>query len=223
MDKAKLKQKNYYDMKAKAVKISVGDYVLVRKLAFQGKHKIADKFEEETYKVIEQPRSEFPVYKIEGIETKRERTMHRNHLLRLDRADKDVNSEGEDIDINIETDASITEGDIGKTEDAAVEIKSDITRRKIDDADDVHEDDDSDSDGFEFVVHANLHGDAHDKPETDSNLEVVTENTELTEKSVHEVTEEVSDIVLDDTHHSVHSSISGSQTEQLIEDEITDI
>lgn len=44
-DKAKQKQKELYDKKAKAIDIEVGDTVLVKILAREGRHKIADKFE----------------------------------------------------------------------------------------------------------------------------------------------------------------------------------
>ena len=42
------------------------DRVLVRKVAFDGNHKIADKFEEETYEVVEQPSQEIPVFKVKS-------------------------------------------------------------------------------------------------------------------------------------------------------------
>jgi len=44
------------------VKIEVGDKVLVKRLAFDGKHKIQDKFEEEVYTVTEQPRPDISVF-----------------------------------------------------------------------------------------------------------------------------------------------------------------
>ena len=62
--KAKEKQKKYYDRKVRGVQLSVGDHVLVKEVAFDGKHKIADKFEEEPYLIIDQPRLEMPVFKV---------------------------------------------------------------------------------------------------------------------------------------------------------------
>lgn len=79
-DTAKQRQKHHYNKKAKAAKIEIGDRVLLRVLAFEGKHKIADKFEEEIYTVLNQPRSDIPVFLIEGNETKVRKTIHRNHL-----------------------------------------------------------------------------------------------------------------------------------------------
>ena len=82
-DRARIKQKHQFDKRAKASKISKGDKVLVKILAFEGKHKIADKFEEDTYEVIEQHRPNIPVFKVrssKGVE----KVLHRNHLLLLE-------------------------------------------------------------------------------------------------------------------------------------------
>lgn len=79
-DAARLKQKSQFDKKAKAAQIEVGDKVLVRVLAHKGKHKIADKFEEHIYTVLEQANPDIPVFKVES-ETGMIKTLHRNHLL----------------------------------------------------------------------------------------------------------------------------------------------
>lgn len=57
---------------------------MVKKLAFDGKHKIQDKFEEEVYTVLEQSIHEIPVYKVKSDVSNKERTPHRNHLLIVD-------------------------------------------------------------------------------------------------------------------------------------------
>lgn len=80
LEKAKEKQKKHYDKKAKAVAVQVGDLVLVKILAHEGKHKIENKFEEELYRLIAQPREEIPVFELEGKTSGRKRTLHRNHL-----------------------------------------------------------------------------------------------------------------------------------------------
>ena len=67
------KQKHSYDRKAKAAKISVGNRVLLKKLAFTGKHKIEDKFEEDLYLVIDQPRSAIPVFVVRSIESDKQK------------------------------------------------------------------------------------------------------------------------------------------------------
>lgn len=62
--KAKIKRKEYYDIRAKAVKLFIGDNELAKKLAFEGKHKIQDKFEDDIYIVIEPSRPDIPVFKV---------------------------------------------------------------------------------------------------------------------------------------------------------------
>ena len=83
-EKSREKQKFNYDLKAQAAKLAVGDIVLIKILAHDGKHKLADKWSEDIYTVTEQPNSDIPVYKVkredgEGIE----KTLHRNHLLHI--------------------------------------------------------------------------------------------------------------------------------------------
>lgn len=77
LESARKKQKLHFDKKAKACKIEVGDTVLVK---HKGKHKIADKFEEETYKEIEQLNHQIPVFKVKS-DSGNVRVLHRNHLL----------------------------------------------------------------------------------------------------------------------------------------------
>ena len=86
-EKSKEKQKKYYDKKTKAVQFSIGDRVLVKRLAFDGKHKLADKFEPETYIVIAQNRPDIPVFRVKSETSDREKTIHRNHLLPLESRD----------------------------------------------------------------------------------------------------------------------------------------
>jgi hypothetical protein len=80
---ARQRQKKLYDRKAKATKIQVGDNVLVKILAFEGRHKIADRFEEEPYVVISQPNLDIPVFEVKA-QDGTTRTLHRNNLLLLD-------------------------------------------------------------------------------------------------------------------------------------------
>lgn len=62
--------------------MEIGDRVLVKKLAFEGRHKLADKWEEDVYIVKDQPDSELPVYVVKPEKgSGKSRTLHRNHLL----------------------------------------------------------------------------------------------------------------------------------------------
>ena len=82
-NRARDKQKKYYDAKARPANLQVGDRVLVKKVAFDGRHKLADKWEEEIYRVIKQPNEDVPVFVVEGETGKKKRTLHRNLLLPL--------------------------------------------------------------------------------------------------------------------------------------------
>lgn len=85
---ARDKQKDYYDLKARECNIREGDRVLVKIVSFEGKHKIADRWEEDVYIVQKQPNPTIPVYTVfkengEG----RKRTLHRNLLLPIGHLD----------------------------------------------------------------------------------------------------------------------------------------
>ena len=83
-DKACQKQKSVYDLKALAAKLEIVDRVLVKILAFDGKHKIADKWTKDIYIVTDIPNVNIPVYKVEREDGKGgERMLHRNNLLHL--------------------------------------------------------------------------------------------------------------------------------------------
>ena len=61
-----------------------GDLVLVRQMAFKGKHKIQDKWENVPYIVLEQVDPKLPVFKVENTEdSTRVRVLHRNMLFPL--------------------------------------------------------------------------------------------------------------------------------------------
>ena len=78
------KNKRLYDNRAHATALEEGDRVLVRKMAFRGKHKLSDRWENEVYVVIKK-RSNLPVYTIKRENGQgKERTLHRNLLLPCD-------------------------------------------------------------------------------------------------------------------------------------------
>ena len=59
---AQQRQKARYDLRARGAVLEPGDCVLVRVLAFEGKHKLANKWNEEIYVVESQPNPDIPVY-----------------------------------------------------------------------------------------------------------------------------------------------------------------
>ena len=80
--KAQERQKDRYDLKTRGGKVDPGDKVLVKKVAFDGKHKLADRWEDDVYIVLDQPNSEIPVYNVQREDGQgRKRTLHRNLLL----------------------------------------------------------------------------------------------------------------------------------------------
>ena len=83
-DKARAKQKKGYDLRVRGADVEVGDRVLVKFVAFDGKHKLADKREEAVYKVLDKPNSDIPVYVVQKEDkTGKKRTLHGNLLLPL--------------------------------------------------------------------------------------------------------------------------------------------
>lgn len=81
-EKARNKQKECYNSKIRGGTVKIGDRVLVKIVAFEGKHKLADRWEPDPYIVIGQPNENIPVFvvKKENGEGRR-RTLHRNLLL----------------------------------------------------------------------------------------------------------------------------------------------
>ena len=86
--KAKDRQKQHYDLRTRGARIEEGDRVLVKIVAFDGKHKIADRWEEDPYIVKKIPNPEIPVYVVKKENDQgRERTLHRNLLLPIGHVD----------------------------------------------------------------------------------------------------------------------------------------
>ena len=80
-DVSRGKQKKHYDKGIRHTQIFKGDRVLVRKTAFKGKHKLANKWESDPYIVLEQPNPDIPVFCIREENGIGKKTLHRNLLL----------------------------------------------------------------------------------------------------------------------------------------------
>ena len=75
-------QKDRYDRRIRGAVLELGDRVLLRNVGLQGTHKIADKWSQDVYVVVEQPNSDIPVYEVKPeIGSGRARILHRNLLL----------------------------------------------------------------------------------------------------------------------------------------------
>ncbi|XP_053372981.1 uncharacterized protein LOC123532109 [Mercenaria mercenaria] len=163
MDKAKEKQKKYYDMKVRGANIEVGDTVLVKILSHgEGKHKLADKFEEDIYTVIEQPRTDIPVYRVRS-KVGREKTLHRNHLF--------------PVNYQEEATEEVDEVKDGEKKSANQSDKGDASGQKG--ISDVTDTDDSDDD-YIFVPQTNLDGDAHQSNLDHADIEAEEETVKET-------------------------------------------
>ena len=77
------KYKSSYDRKAKGSQLRENDTVLVKMVAWKGRHKIQNKWEPSEYIVIEQPNLKVPVYKVKSLEDGKMKILHRNMLLPL--------------------------------------------------------------------------------------------------------------------------------------------
>ena len=115
-------------------------------LAFDGKHKIQDRFEEELYYVIEQPRVNIPVYKVRSRQSQKTKVLHRNHLVPVYHQDEEDDSRT-DVQPLVEEDTS--------TKEDEVKMKTDRSGNRRDE-----EESDSD-DGNSCVYYVNRGGDAH--------------------------------------------------------------
>ncbi|XP_060585420.1 myb-like protein X [Ruditapes philippinarum] len=216
-DKARAKQKEQYDIKAKAARINIGDTVLVKILRYEGKHKIADKFEEEVYEVIDQPIPDVPVFKLRSIKSKKEKTLHRNHLHPVNY--RKITDDADTEEYTQEKDNNNREQYIPEKEDKNRIIRGKEKERK--EKADVGNDSENEAEEEEFVLHTNDSGDAHiptvkhvsgasGESETSgisgasetsviSGASGTSENNESSEKSVHSENSEQIDINDDET------------------------
>ena len=86
------RHKKYYDQKFKCMKIVPGDLVLVRVKAFGPDHKIADRWEQIPYLVLEQ-HNNTPVYRVQPVNDDGDdniHTLHRNMLFPFQSLHDDV-------------------------------------------------------------------------------------------------------------------------------------
>ena len=77
------KYKSSYDKKVKGSQLKENDIVLVKRVAWKGRHKIQNKWEPSEYIVVEQPNLKVPLYKVKSLEDNKIRVLHRNMLLLL--------------------------------------------------------------------------------------------------------------------------------------------
>ena len=77
------KYKLPYDRKVIGSQLQVDDIVLVKRVAWMGRHKIQNKWEPSEYVVVDQPNFRVPMYKVKSLVDNKVRVLHRNMLLPL--------------------------------------------------------------------------------------------------------------------------------------------
>lgn len=78
-DKARAKQRDTYNTKARGGMVKVEDCVLVKRVVFYGKHKLAERWEQEPYTFIALRNGNFPVFTVRKQSDEcHTRTLHRN-------------------------------------------------------------------------------------------------------------------------------------------------
>ena len=80
-NKESLRHKKLYDLRSRATSLCPNDLVLVKQVAFKGKHKLENRWEDQEYQVLEQPYPGIPVYKVQNMDNGNIRILHRNLLL----------------------------------------------------------------------------------------------------------------------------------------------
>ena len=77
-------QKDWYDHKAQGAVLEKGDRVLILQVGLKGMHKLANKWSENVYIVVDQPNMDIPVYKVKPESMKgKHKVLHRNLLLSI--------------------------------------------------------------------------------------------------------------------------------------------
>ena len=83
IQKESLCHKKYYDKRMRCMKLGINDIVLVRIKAFSNDRKVADKWEEHPYRVVEQLPNR-PVFKVQNLDDMTKfHTLHHNMLFPL--------------------------------------------------------------------------------------------------------------------------------------------
>jgi hypothetical protein len=83
------RQKDNYNLKSRGVVLEVEDHILVKVVAFDERHKLADKWEEDPYLMISQHNQDIHVYKVQREDgVGRVRILHRNLLLPIENVSK---------------------------------------------------------------------------------------------------------------------------------------
>ena len=81
-EKASGRHKTLYDRRVRGATVEIGDRVLVKNVGLRGKNKLANRWEDHVYTVLEKPNESIPVFVVKREDGRGgKRTLHRNLLL----------------------------------------------------------------------------------------------------------------------------------------------
>ena len=81
-EKSSQRHKSNYDLKVREATLDIGDRVLIRQVAFKGRHKISDKWVKDPYVIVDIPIAGIPVFRVQKeSDSSVTKTLHRNLLL----------------------------------------------------------------------------------------------------------------------------------------------
>ena len=103
------RHKGLYDKKCRGATLEIGDLVLVKQTAWNGRHKTQDCWEEEEYQVVDQPIPGVPVYVVRSIVGGRPRVLHMNLLLPLQGRIRQEGGTGEESSLDSESEGETHE------------------------------------------------------------------------------------------------------------------
>ncbi len=162
MEEKSEKRKELYDKRVRGAKVEVGDRVLLRNVGLKGRHKLANRWSDEIYYVIDQPNLDIPVFiiKKEG-RSRVTRTIHRNLLLPInflplsEELQEEQNKRKPDIEykrnpkVGYENKEKVEKIELAKTEE---NNEDEVSEASTEDSTSGDENDDTDNAAMEWVT-----------------------------------------------------------------------
>ena len=145
--KSREKQTENYDVRARAAVIQVVDRVLVKILAFDGKHKLVNKWEEIAYNVISQPNPEIPAPRLRNNKPPKTEKLLINCSQFESQIDTDDTDDDDDDDIVVVTTEDVT-SDCNQIEDNSEKGREEVMQ---DNQDNQHLEDDVEEESRDHI------------------------------------------------------------------------
>ena len=81
--KQQARHRGLYNLRCRGATPSVGDLVQIKQTAWNGRHKIQDRWEDREYQVVDQPTHGIPVYTVKSLTGGWTKVSHKNLMLPL--------------------------------------------------------------------------------------------------------------------------------------------